>query len=141
MSEHNIAYKNAITPLEQQYNSLRKLISDFKNQVTQLNAQIELLKHSQPAQAAILMIEKGDITREISELENNATEINLSLIEPKSTKTRLLGKIISPKQPIKPNKKHIVVLAAVLGLMLGVFMAFFVEFIMKTAKVNGKTSE
>jgi uncharacterized protein involved in exopolysaccharide biosynthesis len=36
-----------------------------------------------------------------------------------------------PESPIKPNRKLIVALGAVLGLMIGVFGAFFLNFLEK----------
>ena len=43
--------------------------------------------------------------------------------------TQLIGEIKVNNTPIKPNKKLIVVVAFITGLMLSVFLAFFLEFI------------
>ncbi|GAB6099412.1 hypothetical protein JCM16358_12910 [Halanaerocella petrolearia] len=48
---------------------------------------------------------------------------------------QVINEPIKPEEPIKPNKKLNIVIAAVLGLMIGVFVAFFMEFLEEEEEV------
>ena len=72
--------------------------------------------------------------RIVPELELKVLELNKTLHEPFLKKTFLVGDISAPTTPVKPNKKMILAVALVAGLMMGVFLVFFLEFIKKDEK-------
>ncbi len=65
---------------------------------------------------------KFDIGREIDSLELKISDYNIKY-------TKLLGKMVMHKYPIKPQKKLIVAVVFITGLILSIFLVFFIQFI------------
>jgi len=68
-----------------------------------------------------------DIT--IPKLETEAEKLKKNLKPPFLEMTSIVGDIAVPEGPVKPNKKMILAVALVAGVMLGIFLVFFLEFI------------
>lgn len=65
-----------------------------------------------------------DIANEIPEVfKKEAKRIT------KANSVEVIDKAIAPKEPVKPNKKMNIAIAAVLGVMIGLFVAFLIEYI------------
>ncbi len=62
-------------------------------------------------------------------LNTRITELRNNLKPPFTEMTSLSGNISVSNSPVKPNKKMILAVALVAGVMLGIFLVFFLEFI------------
>mgnify|MGYP006287237879 CR=1 FL=1 len=94
------------------------------------------------------VILNNDFTNKLNQLK----KLRISLINRKNNllekinemrKIKIINQPIENNNPIKPNKKLIVVIAGVLGIMLGVFAAFAKEFLagmMEDMKLKDKKS-
>ncbi len=89
---------------------------------------VRLEKETIPAKAsAIKKIE--NIT--IPQLQTRIKQIRTSMEEPYLVMTKILGKIYTQEEPVKPKKKLVIAVALITGVALGVLLAFFLEFIGK----------
>ena len=113
-----IAYlKESIPLLEKEINKLEKEVNQRQSELTWLTRQRSIYQHT--------------YNNLLSKIENM-----------RAVKTKVIGiaKEVSsparPKFPIKPKKRMMVLLSAVLGLMLGIFIAFFVEYWQRSEEKN-----
>jgi len=67
----------------------------------------------------------------IPQLETRIRQLETTLIPPCLVMTRVVGKIYTHDNPVKPKKKLILALAGCGGLMLGIFLAFALELFRK----------
>lgn len=63
------------------------------------------------------------------ELLSKIDNLKLEIADEKILETKILGKFITSKYPIKPKKKLIVVVSFVTGFILSIFLVFFIQFI------------
>ncbi|MDY6981027.1 MAG: Wzz/FepE/Etk N-terminal domain-containing protein [Pseudomonadota bacterium] len=131
LDTHRNRYHELLSPMESRRDSLQRRLNDYRRQIDELDIQIRQLRAQSPEQAAILMIEKGNVMRAIPDLEEKLAELQFATSEPQSMPTRQIGEIKTPAQPVKPKPGLVMALSVVLGLMLGIFAAFFAEFIAK----------
>jgi uncharacterized protein involved in exopolysaccharide biosynthesis len=121
----------------------------YNKQIGLLKQQIETLENRQKAIEAemkqlTVSIQKGE-TRDFPLIQNTLTNyeqiysdltdklfsLKKQLME--AEKFQLFEAPLMPENPISPNKKQNIAIAAVLGLMLGVFIVFFREFWVSSA--------
>ncbi len=70
----------------------------------------------------------------IPNLVNQIDKLKMYTLEPYLRETHILGDILSTGNPVKPNKKMVLAVSLVAGLMLGVFLVFFLEFLRGSKK-------
>ncbi|TDY02668.1 Wzz/FepE/Etk N-terminal domain-containing protein [Thiohalophilus thiocyanatoxydans] len=131
LDKHRNRFHDLSSPVKERRDTLQRRLSGFEHQLDELDLQINRLRADQPVQAAVLMIEKGNIIRATPELEERLAELEQALSEPRTQQTEMVGEIVSPENPIKPKPGLVMALSIILGLMLGIFAAFFAEFIAK----------
>jgi len=131
LEEHRNRFHAMRSPLRERREALGIRLADYRQQLNELDIRISQLRGEQPVQAAVLLIEKGNVTRAIPELEEKLAELDRALSEPRTRQTEILGEIAIPENPIKPRTGLILVLSVVPGLILGIFAAFFAGFIAK----------
>ena len=129
LNDHNVLFAKTIDPIRQQIDLLQRRSLEYKDQIETFDTLIERLKIKDPAQAAILLIEKEQILRAINALEERIAALQRSIIEPYFLPTRLLGTQITPKTPVEPKAVLVIALSIILGLILSIFTAFFAEFL------------
>ncbi len=89
---------------------------------------VRLEKETIPAKAsAIKKIES--IT--IPQLESTIKQIRTSMEEPYLVMTKILGKIYTQEEPVKPKKRLVIAGALIAGTVLGVILILLIEFIGK----------
>lgn len=118
---------NSQSDLEQ-LKAERKILS---SSLDELNKEVEDLKVKltiQQRRLKELKLELDSAETRYSKLYEQQREANTAL-EVQTDGLRIASEAVEPEQPSKPNKKLIVAIAGVLGLMLGVFAAFGTEFI------------
>ncbi|MDZ7662784.1 hypothetical protein [Thiohalophilus sp.] len=129
LEEHRSRFHAMQTPLRQRRDALGIRLADYRQQLNELDIQVSRLRSEQPVQAAVLMIEKGNVTRAIPELEDKLAELEQALGEPQTVRTRVLGEPTTTETPIKPRSALIITLSIVSGLILGMVAAFLAKLI------------
>ncbi len=133
--EHGIIYNTEIAGQQQlqqkKHKFLRKQIDDTHSQIAELSALINAVKSSEPAQAAILVLEKIKLMQSLLVLEEKATNFDFSISKIRSMPTRLIHKITITDNPITPKASLVVTASIVLGLMIGIFSVFITELIVR----------
>ena len=102
-----------VEKLEGQVKTLKVAINEKKTKLTELDRQLDIAKKAYTTLAS--KIEEARIAK--------AMELG---------EVKVVSTAFESKYPIAPNKKRIVTVAGVIGLMLGVFMAFYLEFWQKS---------
>ncbi len=122
-------------PIAERVSTLTQQRESLIKQYAEINEIFVQLKEHEPAQAALLVLERTPITNAINQHETERLRLSQTLIPPQTRPTELLSEITPPTAPAKPKKALVLALAAVLGMMGGVMLAFVAEFIAK-AKAN-----
>ncbi len=122
-------------PIAERVSTLTQQRESLIKQYAEINEIFVQLKEHEPAQAALLVLERTPITNAINQHETERLRLSQTLIPPQTRPTELLSEITPPTAPVKPKKALVLALAAVLGMMGGVMLAFVAEFIAK-AKAN-----
>lgn len=129
LTEHNDLFQQALKAQKMRLKSLNDQIAGFDAQMKSLSEHIEALKSRDPAQSAILAVEKGKLLEEKPALEEQRVELELAVSGLKAQPTKLIRSPSLPRGPSNIKTKLYLALGLVLGLMLGVFAAFFAEFL------------
>ncbi|MDX9833804.1 MAG: Wzz/FepE/Etk N-terminal domain-containing protein [Desulfobulbus sp.] len=95
----------------------------------ELEKHIDKMGRQDPAQAAILVVEKGGFLTLTSGLEKERFNLQTEISAVDSYPTELLGVPYLPEKSIRPKRTLVLLLAGVSGLILGVTLAFVAEFI------------
>jgi tyrosine-protein kinase Etk/Wzc len=106
---------------------LAKKIADFDQQLEDIpEAELELAKrtrvNSVNAELYTFLLQKQQEAR----IAQASTISNVQIVDP----------AVTPKKPIKPNKKKNLALGLILGLMLGVGLAFLLDYMDQTLKTT-----
>lgn len=131
LAEHAKLYNQAMDAQRQRLQSLNKQRQAVNDYYETLSAHIEAVRKQNPAQAAILAIEKGKLLTDAPRLESEYTALQLAMSDIQSQPTKLLREPTLPDRQTKPKSMLVLVLAFVLGFMLGIIAAFFAEFLSK----------
>ena len=76
----------------------------------------------------------SNYTNQITSLTSKKDSLNLIRINAKEFK--VIDAPLKPKSPVRPNKRKIVIVVGIIGLMLGILLAFFMEYWEKSNKQN-----
>lgn len=87
------------------------------------------LRNAEPAQAAVVEIEKSRLRERLTELRDKLAEREFFVAN--SSETRILKDAMLPARPEKPRPALYLALGGFLGLFFGMFAAFVAEFIAK----------
>jgi len=109
--------------------SLTDQIKAFQSYQVQLEKHIENVNKQDPAQAAILAVEKGKFLAIMPDLEEQKYVIQTSMSESESFPAKLIGGLRLPEKPFKPKRNSVLLLAGLSGLIFGIIAAFFVELV------------
>jgi len=163
LSKHNQFYDSAVETSQTEINRLEKQIEYYSNDILpNMRSELESLQSLQLKRMAdnvnssTLSLEMDYLLNQIisgkisgiAELVDitvptlNAEVMTLEKIlnEPYLQKTTLVNGISSGNSPVKPNKKMILAVSLVAGLMLGVFLVFFLEFLRGSKKEDDSKS-
>ncbi|MEC9493310.1 Wzz/FepE/Etk N-terminal domain-containing protein [Flexistipes sp.] len=127
--------------------SINSRIDTYKNKIKKYEQNIKIINEKRvndKAQETLFALEEINNQRLIQSLQDKIEElklqkqeirniqlkrVKLAMTEPYTHNTRVLGKIEVSENPVAPNKKLIIVVAFVTGIILSVFLIFFKEFI------------
>jgi len=150
---HKLLYDSYISNSQAELNQFNEELLNYRdNSLPNIKLRLDSLENLQEVklkadsrQEASITVEMGYLLNEIiqtkiteiEKIENvlipnlEKMKINLEnkLKIPFLVETNIIGDIFSPDNPVKPNKKMILAVAMVAGLMLGVFLVFFLEFL------------
>lgn len=130
--EHKVKFDTVIASHQEKYASVRQHIDTIKGLISELSLLIiEMTKKKELAQATILVLEKSNLAKSLSALEESAITLNRNMNHPLSMRTSFIAEPTSPATPIKPRPRIIITLSIILGLILGILSAFLVESIGK----------
>jgi uncharacterized protein involved in exopolysaccharide biosynthesis len=136
LGDHSIIFAKAIDPIRQRIETLQAQYRENENQIGELNTQIERYKVKEPAQTTILVMEKNYLSLSIANIEDRIANLQKDIAGPNIAPTRLLGVQTTTEEPIKPNRKVVIALAVISGLMLGFFAVFIAEFFAHVRKAK-----
>ncbi len=147
----NNILNNEMKLLDEKISLLNENISSYQDQLVLINDNFEKIKDSNPSLAALRLIEKRDLvnsinainfqlmemkdkketlkTTVINELREKKVLISSLLLPHNYKNTRIVGKILTNDNPVKPKKLLIVTVAFVTGFILSIFLVFFMQFI------------
>lgn len=104
-------------------------IATLTADIERLGRLVEVLSNSEPAQAAVLEIERARMRERLTALHEKLADREFVLAN--STQTQVLKAPALPKKPVNPRPKKYMVVGIVLGLIIGLFTGFVVEFFSK----------
>ncbi|MGM0502005.1 MAG: Wzz/FepE/Etk N-terminal domain-containing protein [Bacillota bacterium] len=126
-------FKRRLQQREEYLTEVKNQLAEVNNDINdKQNAYQELVNSDLSTTDKVIL--NNDFTNKLNKLK----ELRLSLIDQKNDllekinemqKSKLINEPIENSNPIKPNKKLIVVIAGVLGIMLAIFAAFGKEFL------------
>jgi uncharacterized protein involved in exopolysaccharide biosynthesis len=147
-----------VTLLQQQIDTQRENLQDFKSQLRLLNKNISKIKKKDPSLTALKLMEKRDLytyiaelnmklmelqsqkdtleTTMISDLMQNRRLINSMLLPHNYKNSGIVGETIVKSYPVKPKKSLIVIVSFVTSLILSIFITFLMEFVRDAKKVD-----
>ncbi|MGB9731069.1 Wzz/FepE/Etk N-terminal domain-containing protein [Calditerrivibrio nitroreducens] len=113
--------------------NIKSQIKLLENQITEIEQQINALENQlkttkDPLLFQILLSNTKDYKNKILENKLKITELNFQLSPLRITKTDTIGKVLTYKNPKKPNKILIITVAFVTGIFLSIFIIFFIDF-------------
>ncbi len=113
----------------------KQRLDELNSEKASINKQINLydnlinsLISSNPQQASVLAVQKGNAVINLSEVNQNIFVLGQSISSANAMPTRVIQKPFKPIAPIKPKKTMIVLISAFLGLLFGVILVVFLEF-------------
>lgn len=117
--------ENARQKIDNEKNSLQKLLARYESELRKLPAserELARLTRLSEVNAGIYtyLLEK----REEARIIRASTTSNISVIDP----------AVTPRYPIKPNKKKNILLGLIFGALLGVGLAFFIDYFQDVIK-------
>jgi len=122
ISAQRNAIKERITENQKQLEALQAELAEKEVTYEQLQRQVELSKENY--NTFLEKYQESKVTQSAKIGEANIMVVSPAMI---------------PEQPVSPNKKLNVAIAAVLGLMLSVFLVFFKNFWQNSASTNPET--
>jgi uncharacterized protein involved in exopolysaccharide biosynthesis len=147
-----------VTLLQQQIDTQRENLQDFKSQLRLLNKNISKIEKKDPSLTALKLMEKRDLstyiaelnmklmelrsqkytleTTIISDLMQNRRLINSMLLPHNYKNSGIVGETIVKSYPVKPKKSLIVIVSFVTSLILSIFITFLMEFVRDAKKVD-----
>jgi uncharacterized protein involved in exopolysaccharide biosynthesis len=147
-----------VTLLQQQIDTQRENLQDFKSQLRLLNKNISKIEKKDPSLTALKLMEKRDLytyiaelnmklmelqsqkdtleTTMISDLMQNRRLINSMLLPHNYKNSGIVGETIVKSYPVKPKKSLIVIVSFVTSLILSIFITFLMEFVRDAKKVD-----
>lgn len=125
-------YRTVRQELMHSERDLDKRIADFELQMEDIpETELELAKRTRVntvnAELYTFLLQKQQVAR----IAQASTISNVQIVDP----------AITPKVPIKPNKKKNLALGFILGLMLGVGLAFLLDYMDQTIKTTDDVKE
>lgn len=128
LRRHEQLYANALHPLRQRLTAIESQIVLLTTQAKDLGRLIERSKESQPVQASVVAIERGNIYRALSELERDRVVLQQRTSPPYSNPSRVIAQVTLERNPAAPRKTSAAVLGIMVGLVFGLLAVFFAEF-------------
>lgn len=129
LQEHNAIYNSILSIQEKKYKSLEKQINDTRSLIVELEKQIDILRETEPVQAAILSLEQSRLIQTLPGLEEKLTSIDLDVSEARSAPTKIIDGFIVSDEPGKRNAVIVMTSSLVVGIVIGLFIAFLNSFL------------
>lgn len=130
--EHDAKYASAMANQQKKQEVLRQQIGSIRDQLAEITSSVNAIRKKDPAQAGILVLEKGNLLKGLPAMEEAAINLNIAMTEPSSRKTRVIGGPTSLNSSVKPKLKMVIVFGVLLGAMLGIIGIFVAEFIARS---------
>jgi capsular polysaccharide biosynthesis protein len=131
LGEHALLYNQSMDIQRQRLQSLGKQMSSVNAFIEELSSHIEAVRKLDPAQGAILAVEKGKLLTYAPDLEAQYVTLQLALSDIQSQPTTVLQNPTLPERQAKPKPMLVLVMALMSGLIIGVVAAFIGEFLCK----------
>ena len=129
LAKHTVVFDAGMGLMRSRRANMQTQIEVLREQTEVLQAEVGQLREVSPTQASLLLLEIGNLTRQIPTLENQVQTLNERLLDSRSYPTRLISGPTLPETPVEPKTQLVLALAVVLGLTLGLVGAFFGEFL------------
>ena len=124
ISESNEIFKKSIAIAREEFKDLEERKASIKEEMKELKQKISKHKLSSRFSSALnSLVKYEDIYESISKRES-VLKKHLSMAK----SFEIIEQPVRSINPIKPNKRQMVTMSAIFGLILGVFAAFFIEF-------------
>lgn len=128
VTRHGEIHSSAIGPLEQRLAGIDRRVSLLSKQAQEFGTLLMRLKESQPAQAALLAVERARVFAELTELERDRVLLRRQIAELTNNQTTTIIPVKHLDVPVAPRK----VLASAVGVLLGFLVSLVAIFIART---------
>lgn len=135
--DHNELYESYLAPLRHQLATISQEIASVRSQIGQLSSAMGRLVGSQPVQASILALEKGRLTTQLGQLEQDRFKLVRQINDPFSVTTRVLSPPTMPDRPARPEIFFAIATGILLGLALGIVAAFLRDIYTRARAAQG----
>jgi len=147
VTDHIEILGERVKQMEKELASINTRINTYKDKIKKYEQNIKIINEkrvSNKTQETLFALEELNNQRLIQGLQDKIEElqlhkqrirnidlrrVKLEMTEPYTRNTRVLGRIEVSEDPVAPNKKLIIAVAFVTGIILSVFLIFFIEFI------------
>ncbi|WP_433692488.1 Wzz/FepE/Etk N-terminal domain-containing protein [Herbaspirillum seropedicae] len=136
MTAHAKIFNTSIQPASSRISQIDVQLEAIKQQLAIYDELAKRLRDREPAQAAIMIMQRSALTHSLLQLESERWQLALMLATPQTSQSELLGVIAIPAHPSNPKKLLIAAFAAMLGLMGGVALTFLAEFRSKAKAIG-----
>jgi len=108
---------------------IKKNIKNYEDKLLNISEQDVALAGIYTIEIGKKQTELNNVTNKIYELKSTRSDFELSISPVSIQRAVIIGKVEVLDEPIKPNKKLMVIVAFITGLILSIFLALFLEFL------------
>lgn len=135
---HDDAFQRNLNAMLARIDAISLQESSLKKQFDEISELIEQLKRTNPIQASLLALERGQITAQLTEIGSERPELIRKSTPPESERTEVPASVVPPVSPAPPGKSVILVLFVLAGLGFGIFTALAAEAIGVSRHISGE---
>ena len=134
IQRHEVAYRNAITPLQQRLTTIEDLSVLLKKQIDHLDKLAEDHNDSQPLRGSVIALERSRFSSVINALEREELQLQQKLTGIHTYATKIVSDPALPEFSSTPRKTLSLALSIAFGLMMGILASFLLEFYQSARK-------
>jgi capsular polysaccharide biosynthesis protein len=138
-------YNKAMAFYYQYEEDLSSQIAEIKAAIGEMKTTLSILQKNPQTNAPAVILLQAQLEQKESQLTNYIRELRdvriKNYLEMHSEMTRVESPPVEPSFPVAPQRKRIVLIAAVLGGLVSHFLAFFLEYLAKMKKLEAESKK
>jgi len=145
IGNHKDKYNKAMAFYYQYEEDLSGQIAEIKAAIGKMKTTLSILQKNPQTNAPAVILLQAQLEQKESQLTNYIRELRdvhiKNYSEMHSEMTRVENPPVEPSFPVAPQKKRIVLIAALLGGLATLFLAFFFEYIGRMRKLEAESKK